>query len=212
MMRKPALIILSILILPALLFAGCSQKSVYVPKSYRVKRPDDSQAENEKTEGAIVTAGETENKTNFNAPYDKVFAAALESVQFLQWPIAFAEQQDGTIRLQEAYVYEKNGKLFRSYTWPASSDTSRSNVNYYLEKVGKYTPGTSDTHFTQENLKVSVTKVSDDVTEVKIDYYIHPYTLQGTIGYEVMSNGYIETIIIDHMKDILGGKPVAMDR
>ncbi|HET7290390.1 MAG TPA: hypothetical protein VFJ67_08140 [Thermodesulfobacteriota bacterium] len=207
MMRKLALIIL-----PVLILAGCAQKSVYVPKSYRTKSATDEEKEKEKKGAAIVTAGEEENKTNFNAPLDKVFAAAVESVQFLKWPIAFAEQQDGTIRLQEAYVYEKNGKLFRSYTWPSSSDTSRSNVNYYLEKVGKYTPGTSETHFTQENLKVTVTKVSNEVTEVKIDYYIHPYTFEGTIGYEVMSNGYIESIIIDHMKDILGGKPVAMER
>ncbi|HKQ32368.1 MAG TPA: hypothetical protein VJV40_04120 [Thermodesulfobacteriota bacterium] len=207
MMRKLALIIL-----PVLILAGCSQKSVYVPKSYRTKSATDEEKEKEKKGAAIVTAGETENKTNFKAPFDKVFTAAVESVQYLQWNIAFVEQQDGTIRLQEAYVYEKNGKLYRSYIWPSSSYTSSSNVNYYLEKVGKYSPGTSDTHFTQENLKVTVKKVSDDLTEVKIDYYIHPYTYQGTIGYEVMSNGYIESIIIDHMKDILAGKPVAMER
>jgi len=212
MMRNIALIVLSALIMPAFMLAGCSQKSVYIPKSYRTKGETGQENEKEKQGAAIVTAGETENKTNFKSPFDKVFAAAVEGVQFLQWPIAFAEQQDGTIRLQEAYVYEKNGKLFRTYTWPSSADTSRSNVNYYLEKVGKYSPGTSVTHFTQENLKVTVKKVSDDLTEVKIDYYIHPYTYQGTIGYEVMSNGYIESIIIDHMKDILGGKPVAMER
>jgi len=207
MMRKLALIILPILIL-----AGCTQKSVYIPKSYRVKETPDEEKEKEKRGAAIVTAGETENKTNFSVPLDKVFAAALESVQFLQWPVAFAEQQDGTIRLQEAYVYEKNGKLFRTYTWPSSSDTKSSNINYYLEKVGKYSPGSSVTHFTQENLKVTVKKVSDTTTEVKIDYYIHPYAFEGTIGYEVMSNGYIEAIIIDHMKDILGAKPIAMEK
>ena len=80
MMRKLALIIL-----PVLILAGCSQKSVYVPKSYRTKSAADEEKQKEKEGAAIVTAGETENKTNFKAPFDKVFAAAVESVQFLQW-------------------------------------------------------------------------------------------------------------------------------
>jgi hypothetical protein len=206
MMRKLALIIPFLII-----SAGCSSKSVYVPKSYRMKKADSSQTESEKKEGALVTYGRQERGTNFNAPYDQVFNAAVESVQFLKWPIAFVEQDGGSIRLKEAYVYNKNGKLFRSYTWPSKSDTSRSNINYYLEKVAKYTPGTADTLFTQENLKIEVTKVSEDVTSVKINYSIRPYTLAGTIGYEVMSNGYIENLIVDHMKDVIGGEPVAMN-
>lgn len=201
-----------LLIIPFLIIsAGCSSKSVYVPKSYRTKKTDSTQAENDKKESAVVTAGSTDFETNFSAPYDQVFNAAVESVQFLKWPIAFVEQEGGSIRLKEAYVYNKDGKLYRSYTWPSKSDTSRSNINYYLEKVAKYTPGTADTLFTQENLKIEVTKVSDGVTTVKIDYSIRPYTLAGTIGYEVMSNGYIENLILDHMKDVIGGKPVAMN-
>ncbi len=206
MMRKLALIIPFLII-----SAGCSSKSVYVPKSYRMKKADSSQTDKDKKEGAVVTSGIEEQGTNFNAPYDQVFNAAVESVQFLKWPIAFVEQDGGSIRLKEAYVYNKNGKLFRSYTWPSKSDTSRSNINYYLEKVAKYTPGTADTLFTQENLKIEVTKVSEDVTSVKINYSIRPYTLAGTIGYEVMSNGYIENLIVDHMKDVIGGEPVAMN-
>lgn len=201
-----------VLIIPFLMIsAGCSSKSVYVPKSYRTKKADSSQTENDKKDGALVKSGTEEHETNFNAPYDQVFNAAIESVQYLKWTIAFVEQDGGSIRLKEAYVYNKGGKLFRSYTWPSKSDTSRSNINYYLEKVAKYTPGTADTLFTQENLKIDVTKVSDGVTAVKIDYSIRPYTLAGTIGYEVMSNGYIENLILDHMKDVVGGKPVAMN-
>ncbi len=207
MMRKLVLIIPFVIIL-----AGCSNKSVYVPKSYRMKKADSSQTDNDKKESAVVTAGSKDFETNFSAPYDQVFNAAVESVQFLKWPIAFVEQDGGSIRLKEAYVYNKDGKLYRSYTWPSRSDTSRSNINYYLEKVAKYTPGTADTLFTQENLKIEVTKASEGVTTVKIDYSIRPYTLSGTIGYEVMSNGYIESLILDHMKDVIGGEPVAMNR
>ena len=80
----------------------------------------------------------------------------------------------------------------------------------YLEKVAKYKPGTANTVFTQEKLKVTVKKISDDTTEVKIDYSIRPYTYQGTIGYEVLSNGYIDSMIIDHMTEKLSPQqPVA---
>lgn len=200
-----------ILILPFLIIAGCTNKSVYVPASYRVKK-DTLPADKVDREDAVVTAGKKEEDIHFNSPYDKVFSAAVASVEFLKWPVAFAEQEEGSIRLKEAYVYNKNGKLFRSYVYPSKSDTSGSNINYYLERVAKYSSGTADTIYTQENLKITIKKVTDVKTDVKIDYSIRPYTLDGIIGYEVISNGYIETLIVDHMKDILGGKPVAMNK
>ena len=200
-----------ILILPFLIIAGCTSKSVYVPASYRMKKPTQSDTGKVHNDEAVITAGQKEEDIHFNAPYDKVFSAAVASVEFLKWPIAFVEQDEGSIRLKEAYVYNKNGKLFRSYTYPTKSDTSSSNINYYLEKVAKYKPGTSDTIFTQENLKIAIKKTSNATTDVKIDYSIRPYTLNGIIGYEVMPNGYIESLITDHMRDILGEKPVAIN-
>lgn len=198
-----------LLLIPILVVAACSRPSVYVPESYRTKRPDGAETQSKEKESVIVTTGKTDAYNNFNAPYDKVWTAALESVQLLKWPVAFADPTDGVIRLKEAYVYRKGGKLLRSYTWPSKQDIQTSSINDYLEKVARYTPGTANTVFTQENLKVTVKKISDDVSEVKIDYSIRPYTFQGTIGYEVLSNGYIDTMIIDGMKDDLGGKPIA---
>ncbi len=198
-----------LLLLPFLLAAGCSRPSVYIPESYRTKRPSEAETNEKDTESAIVTSGKSEEYTNFNAPYDKVWTAALESVEILKWPIAFIDPAEGVIRLKEAYVYRKSGKLLRSYTYPSKADIQSSSINDYLEKVAKYTPGTADTVYTQENLKVTLKKISEEVTEVKIDYSIRPYTYQGTIGYEVLSNGYIDSMIIDAMKENLTPKPVA---
>lgn len=199
-----------IFLLPLLVFASCAKnQSVYTSDSHRVSNQHSYNDKRDDMEAAIVTAGKTEERVNFNAPMSSVFNAAFKSIEFLKWPVAFTDEHEGTIRLKEAYVYNKDGKLLRSYTWPSKADTRRSNINYYLERVARYTPGTADTIFTQENLKITFKKVSDTVTEVKIDYSIRPYTLEGVIGYEVMSNGYIESLIIEHMKENLAGKPVA---
>jgi len=199
-----------LLLLPFLLAAGCSRPSVYIPESYRTKRPSDSETQNKNKSSAIVTTGKSEEYSNFKAPYNEVWTAALESVEILKWPIAFVDPTEGVIRLKEAYVYRKSGKLLRAYTYPSKADIQTSTINDYLEKVAKYKPGTANTVYTQENLKVTVKKISDDVTEVKIDYSIRPYTYQGTIGYEVLSNGYIDSMIIDHMTEKLSPQqPVA---
>lgn len=198
-----------LLLLPFLLAAGCSRPSVYIPESYRTKRPSDSEAQDKDKSSAIVTTGKSEEYSNFKAPYNDVWTAALESVEILKWPIAFVDPTEGVIRLKEAYVYRKSGKLLRAYTYPSKGDIQTSTINDYLEKVAKYTPGTANTVYTQENLKLTVKKITDELTEVKIDYSIRPYTYQGTIGYEVLSNGYIDSMIIDQMKQKLTPQPVA---
>ena len=198
-----------LLLLPFLLAAGCSRPSVYIPESYRTKRPSQAEMKTKETESAIVTTGKSEEYTNFKAPYNDVWAAALGSIEVLKWPIAFVDPAEGVIRLKEAYVYRKSGKLLRSYTYPSKADIQSSSINDYLEKVAKYTPGTASTVYTQENLKVTLKKISDEVTEVRIHYSIRPYTYQGTIGYEVLSNGYIDSMIIDEMKEELAPQPVA---
>ena len=198
-----------LLLLPFLLAAGCSRPSVYIPESYRTKRPSEAETHEKDTESAIVTSGKSEEYTNFNAPYNEVWTAALQSVEILKWPIAFVDPAEGVIRLKEAYVYRKSGRLLRSYTYPSKADIQASSINDYLEKVAKYTPGTANTVYTQENLKVTLKKISEEVTEVNIDYSIRPYTYQGTIGYEVLSNGYIDSMIIDKMEEELTPRPVA---
>lgn len=66
-----------LLLLPFLLAAGCSRPSVYIPESYRTKRPSGAETKTKETESAIVTSGKSEEYKNFKAPYNEVITADL---------------------------------------------------------------------------------------------------------------------------------------
>ena len=204
MMARTLLII--ILILPIALAVSCGGSSIYIPRSYKTEKPPPKKtaSQNKPKEKP------TELKPNeFSEPYSKVWTAAVESVKWLQWPPAFVDEESGVIRLKEAYVYRKSGKLLRTYTWPSKDALQTSDINDYVEKIGRYSPSTGRTVFTQENLKLTLTKQPDDITRVDIDYTIRPYTFSGKIGYEIDSNGYIESRLLERMKETLEGRPVA---
>ncbi|MEE9238001.1 MAG: hypothetical protein V3U58_00405, partial [Thermodesulfobacteriota bacterium] len=130
-------------------------------------------------------------------------------VKWIKWNIAFIDEREGVIRLKEAYAYRRSGKLLRTYSWPTKENLQTSSINDYLEKVGRYNPGGSNTVFTQENLKMTVIMLSDDVTEVDIDYTIRPYTFSGKIGYEVESRGFIESLLFERINESLDVRPLA---
>ena len=138
-----------------------------------------------------------------------MWLAAIESTNLIKWNIAFLNERDGVIRLKEAYAYRKGGKLLRTYAWPDKENLQTSSINDYLEKVGRYNPGQSSTVFTQENLKMTVVKVSANVIKVDIDYTIRPYTFSGKIGYQIDSNGFIESLLLERIKENLDGSPLA---
>lgn len=195
-----------LILLPILFTLSCGGSSVYIPRSYTVDRPPHTKTSTSRSKSRKTT----ERKANeFSAPYSKVWLATIESVKWLRWPPAFVDESDGVIRLKEAYVYKKSGKLFRTYTWPSKEALQRSDINYYVEKVGRHSPKTGRTVFTQENLKLTLTKRSDDLTTVDIDYTIRPYTFSGKIGYEIDSNGYIESLLLERMRETLDGRPLA---
>lgn len=201
-----------LILLPLLLVVGCSRPSVYVPETYRVKKNDKAPKDDVEIESSIVTSGEeTEESYIIKAAYAQAWIAALKSVEYLQWPIAFVDEHDGVIRLKEAYVFRKGGTLHRMYTYPSQAEINASNINDWLEKVTRVRPTSSTTAFTQENLKIKLEKVSEEETKIDIDYSVRPYAMDGKIGYEALSGGYIESIIIEHMKEELSGKPVAMN-
>jgi len=199
--------LLNILLIFSIVFAAsCGRSSVYIPRSYEVK--DKPPAKN--SSGKKPSKKPSELKPNeFTAPYNEVWVAAIESVKWLQWPPAFVDEAQGVIRLKEAYVYRKSGKLFRTYTWPSKKALQTSDINDYIEKVGRNSPRTGQTVFTQENLKLTLVKSSGDITVVDIDYSIRPYTFSGKIGYEIESNGYIESLLLERMRDTTQGRPLA---
>jgi len=199
-----------ILLIPMLLMASCGGGGIYYPgknKTVNVPPPKTKKAETKEPVKKVKVDTTADNV--FNAPFIDVWLAAIESTKWIKWNIAFLDEREGVIRLKEAYAYRKGGKLLRTYTWPDKQNLQTSSINDYLEKVGRYNPGLSNTVFTQENLKMTVIKVSDDVTKVDINYTIRPYTFAGKIGYEVESNGFIESLLLERMKESLDGRPLA---
>lgn len=202
-----------ILLIPVLFAASCGGGGIYYPgknKTVNVPPPKTQKAETKKPVEPAKTDKSSKTAENvFNAPFIDVWLAAIQSTKWLKWNIAFINERDGIIRLKEAYAYRKQGKLLRTYMWPSKLDLQTSSINDYLEKVGRYTPGHSSTVFTQENLKMTITKLSQDKTKVGIDYTIRPYTFAGKIGYQIESNGFIESLLLEQMKKNLDKQPVA---
>ncbi len=195
------------------LAVGCGGGGIYFPgKAKRVERPAPTPSPAPKAQKSPTkkpTRASTAAKNVFDAPFVDVWIAAIESVNWIKWNIAFLDERQGVIRLKEAYAYRKGGKLLRTYSWPSKESLQTSSINDYLQKVGRYTPRHSNTVFTQENLTIDVIRVSDDVTKVDIDYTIRPYTFSGKIGYEIESNGFIESLLLERISEQLDVSPVA---
>jgi len=196
-----------ILLLPMFLTLSCGGGGVYIPRASKTKNVP--QPKTKEVQAKETPKIDTSAENVFNAPFIDVWIAAIESVKWIKWNIAFIDEREGVIRLKEAYAYRRSGKLLRTYSWPTKENLQTSSINDYLEKVGRYNPGGSNTVFTQENLKMTVITLSDDVTEVDIDYTIRPYTFSGKIGYEVESRGFIESLLLERIKESLDGRPLA---
>ena len=199
-----------ILLISILFAASCGSGGIYYPSKNKTVKVPPAKKETTQTKEPDKKV-KTENKAEnvFNAPFIDVWLATIESANWIKWNIAFLDEREGIIRLKEAYAYRKGGKLLRIYNWPNKENLQTSSINDYLEKIGRYHPGQSSTVFTQENLKMTVIKVSPNVTKVDIDYTIRPYTFSGKIGYEVESNGFIESLFLERIKQNLDGSPVA---
>jgi len=194
-------------LLPILFAVSCGGGGVYIPRASKTKNVPPPKTE--KVQVKETPKIDTSAENVFNAPFIDVWIAAIESVKWIKWNIAFIDEREGVIRLKEAYAYRRSGKLLRTYSWPTKENLQTSSINDYLEKVGRYSPGGSNTVFTQENLKMTVIMLSDDVTEVDIDYTIRPYTFSGKIGYEIESRGFIESLLFERIKESLDGRPLA---
>ena len=196
-----------IFLIPILFAVSCGGGGVYIPRASKTKNVPPPKTE--KVEAKKTPKIDTSAPNVFNAQFIDVWLAAIESVNWIKWNIAFIDERGGVIRLKEAYTYRRSGKLLRAYTWPTKESLQTSNINDYLAKVGRYNPGRTNTVFTQENLQINVIRVSADTTKVDIDYTIRPYTFSGKIGYEIESNGFIESLLLERIKESLDGRPLA---
>src|SRR3989337_39502 len=136
----------------------------------------------------------------FNAPFSEVWSATLQGLKWMKWNPAFLEKEDGTIRLKEAYVYTKSGRLFRNYRWPSKEEAKQSDIDDFDRPV-----------FSQENMTIEVIKLSKSQTKVNIRYKINLYLDSGKFASGVKSSGYIESLLFEQIKERLNGKPLSYD-
>jgi len=202
-----------ILLIPIFFITSCGGGGIYYPgknKTVNVPPPKTEKVDKKEPVKPVKQVKvDPKDENIFNAPFIDVWLAAIQSTKWIKWNIAFINEREGVIRLKEAYAYRKGGKLLRTYIWPDKQNLQTSSINDYLEKVGRYNPGETSTVFTQENLKMTVIKVTSNVTKVYNDYTIRPYTFSGKIGYQVESNGFIESLLLERIKENLDGSPVA---
>ena len=150
----------------------------------------------------------------FNAPFSEVWSATLQGLKWMKWNPAFLEKEDGTIRLKEAYVYTKSGRLFRNYRWPSKEEAKQSDIDDYVDKVVTYDKNIFDFDrpvFSQENMTIEVIKLSKSQTKVNISYKIYLYLDSGKFASGVKSSGYIESLLFEQIKERLNGKPLSYD-
>ena len=143
----------------------------------------------------------------FSASFTDVWFATLDGVQWIKWPPVFVDEKTGEIILKEAYVYKKSGNIMRTFTWPTGEIHHFPDIYDYLNKVAFYdnSANTSRPVFSQESMRIKVTRLSNTKTKVDIDYVIRPYLDSGDFTNEVKSNNYIETLLLGKIREKLEG-------
>lgn len=142
----------------------------------------------------------------FNASFSQTWSAILAGLEWIKWSPAFMNKGEGTIRLKEAYVYRRSGNLIRAYHWPSIEEAKKSGIDDYLEKVAYYDNNIFDPNkalFSQENMEIKVVSLSKLETKVEINYRIKPYLSSGKFGNQVRSKGYIESLLLQKIREKL---------
>ncbi len=197
------------------LFASCSTFNPYrevkpdkgtQTKKYE-RRPERTvpPVTKEKTPSLPQKEKTVEEENVFNASFTDVWFATLEGVQWIKWPPVFADEKTGEIILREAYVYKKSGNIMRTFAWPAGEIRNLPDINDYLNKVALYNIGSNAVRpvFSQESMRIKVTRLSNTKTKVDIDYVIRPYLDSEMFAEEVKSNSYIEALLLDKIREKL---------
>lgn len=184
-----------ILFIIALIFvSGCSY--VRTPDIFRDESPPDKTPEDKTSEikGNVINAG-----------IEDSLRALVKAVRWAKWDIAFIEEDNSAIILKEAYVYRKDGKLLRVYHWPEGQYIASSDISDYINKIA--TSGNSffgdPVSFTQESMRITLTGISSEKTEVDFEYVIRPFKLSESIKSKLNSSGYIENLILEKASKLL---------
>ena len=170
-------------------------------ESSRVIKPDDStQSEADKLEPS-------EDEDVLNAAFTDVWFATIEGIKWMKWAPIYVDEKQGDILLKEAYVYNKSGKIVRTFKWPDLDSRTTTSIDDYLQKISFYNPNdvVSKPIFSQESMTINIKRVRNTKTKVEIEYKITPYLESGEFAKDVKSNNYIESVLIKKIKENLSG-------
>lgn len=156
-------------------------------------------------EGKVFT-----NKTTLNADYNSAWDATIESIKWIKWKTFLTDIKSGNIVLKEAYVLNKNDKLTRIYHWPPKDQLLNSNIKNYIETIStnENKELSKAAGFTHETMKINLKKSGNNLVDISLEYSIFPYLKTMELGEQIYSNYYIETILIDKIKEELGYKNI----
>ncbi|HSE83932.1 MAG TPA: SH3 domain-containing protein [Thermodesulfobacteriota bacterium] len=145
----------------------------------------------------------------FNSSAEEVSAALLEALKWMKWQPAFVEEGQRRIRLKEAYVFRQSGKLRRIYHWPPIGAAKQSSIDDYLEQIAYYENDffyADRAILSQETMEIEIISLPNSQTKVVIDYRIRPYVESGKFKEQIKSNGYIESLLLDRIRENLQDK------
>lgn len=141
----------------------------------------------------------------FNADLETIISELRPIMKWLKWDIAYTNSNNGLVILKEAYVYRKNNKLLRIYHFPDKEYLNNSRISDYLKKVSKLKYGFlhSSVSFTQETMRIQLTETDESIVRLDIEYLIRTYDTEQKNVHEAQSNGYIEELILDKLRERL---------
>lgn len=153
-----------------------------------------------------VFKSEVELEENeFNADVKTVISELRPIMKWLKWDIAFTSSETGLVTLREAYVYRKKGKLLRIYHYPDKQYLETSTITDYTKKMTELKYGFlhGEIAFTQETMRIIITKIDQSKVRVDMEYLIRTYDEEYKKLHDAQSSGYIEQLILDKLRERL---------
>ena len=146
----------------------------------------------------------TKNFLIVNTSEQTAWEATIFSLKWIKWKIFNENYDNGTIVLKEAYVYDDSGSLKRIYHFPPKEEAKVSNISQYLKKITTDNTGSlNNISFTQENMRINLTREDIDKIKINIDYQIFPYNQDFELKNQLSSSNYIEDIIFAKIKEFI---------
>ena len=102
--------------------------------------------------------------------------------------------------------------FYATKPWPSIKEAKKSGINDYLERVAYYDNNIFDSNkaiFSQENMEIKVVSLSKSQTKIEINYKIKPYLRSSKFGNQVRSKGYIESLLLQKVREKLKRQPIS---